>query len=347
MTDSVNKILIVRLSAIGDVVMATPLIGALKRTWPDSEISWLVEKSAAPLLQHHPDLDEVIVWPRDEWRRMFSGGRYFKLTFSLFSFIRGLQRRKFQLALDVQGLLKSGIWVFLSGAKHRIGVGSREGSRFLMTEVIDRSRVKNRISSQYFLLAEEMGLDTNDFKMVLEVGEAAERFATEFKDNLGSGYAVLCPFTTRPQKHWIEERWRELADRIIDKLELTVVLLGGPDDEDTGGRIAKPVHPRILNMTGKTTIQQAAALIKGSSLLIGVDTGLTHMGFALDVPTIALFGATAPYLNTEGTSGTVLYHPHECSPCRRNPTCEDLFPCMDAISVDEVIRTARVLLRSR
>ena len=341
-----RNILIVRLSAIGDVVMASPLVEAFKRTFPDARVSWLVEAGSKPVLEANTDIDEVIVWPRGQWNQTLKNRRYLNFIRQLWSFVRDLRRKKFDLAVDAQGLLKSGIWVFLSGAAARVGIGSREGSRYLMTRVVDRKDADNRISSQYRLLAEYLGLDLGDFKMKVSLGLEAQKYAEEFSGGLSSGYAVFCPFTTRPQKHWIEERWRELANRIIDKFELTVVLLGGPDDEKAGGRIAKPDHPSILNMTGKTTIQQAGALIKSSSLLIGVDTGLTHMGFALDVPTISLFGATAPYLNTEGTSGTVLYHPMDCSPCRRSPTCEGDYTCMKAISTDEVVRAARSLLES-
>ena len=84
--------------------------------------------------------------------------------------------------------------------------------------------------------------------------------------------------------------------------------------------------------------------MKRSSLLIGVDTGLTHMGYALGTPTIALFGATRPYLDTDWMPGKVLYHPHECSPCRRDPTCDGDFTCMKAISTDEVLNSAAGLL---
>jgi len=339
-----RNILIVRLSAIGDVVMASPLVEAFKRTFPDARVSWLVEAGSKPVLEANTDLDEVIVWPRGQWNQTLKNRRYLNFIRQLWSFVRDLRRKKFDLAVDAQGLLKSGIWVFLSGAAARVGIGSREGSRYLMTKVVDRKDADDRISSQYRLLAEYLGLDLGDFKMKVSLGLEAQKYAEEFSGGLSSSYAVFCPFTTRPQKHWIEERWGELANQIIDRFELTGVLLGGPDDEEAGGRIAKPVHPRILNMAGKTTIQQAAALIKGSSLLIGVDTGLTHMGFALDVPTISLFGATAPYLNTEGTSGTVLYHPMDCSPCRRNPTCEGDYTCMKTISTDEVLSAAQPLV---
>lgn len=338
------RILVVRLSAIGDVVMASPLVGAIKKSWSGARVTWLVERISAPLLQYHPDLDEVIVWPRDEWRLLLRRGRLLKLFADILSFVRELRLRQFTIALDVQGLLKSGIWAFLSGAKRRIGVGSREGSRLLMTEVLDRADVEDRISSQYFLLAQKIGLDTTDFRMVLEVGDEAQDFARKFAANISSGYAILCPFTTRPQKEWIPERFNETAHRLIEERGLATIILGGPADIDSALGLLPENEPRAFSMAGKTSLLEAAALIKHASLVIGVDTGLTHMGIALEVPTVALFGATVPYLNTEGTSGIVIYHPIECSPCRRNPTCDGLFPCMRAITVDEVMETAHRLL---
>ena len=341
-----RNILIVRLSAIGDVVMASPLIEAFKRTYPDAQVSWLVEAASKPILEANTDLDEVIVWPRSKWKQDLRNRSYLKFIRQFWSFVRDLRKKNFDMAIDAQGLLKSGIWVFLSGANVRIGIGSREGSRYLMTRIVVRKNADDRISSQYRLLAENMGLDLGDFKMKVTLGLNAQKYAEEFSEKLASSYAVFCPFTTRPQKHWIEERWHELANYIIERFELTVVLLGGPDDEEAGERIANPASSRILSMPGKTTIQEAAALIKGSSLLIGVDTGLTHMGFALNVPTLALFGPTLPYSNTEEMPGGVLYHPHDCSPCRRSPTCDDLFPCMRAITVEEVMEKARTVLGS-
>ena len=341
-----KKVLIVRLSAIGDVVMASPLISAFKSTYPDAQVSWLVEAASKPVIEANTDLDEVIVWPRGKWNQDLKNRRYLKFIRQLWSFVRDLRKKKFDMAVDAQGLLKSGLWVFMSGADTKIGLGSREGSRYLMTRVVDRKNADNRISSQYRLLAENLGLDLGDFKMKISLSPEAKNYAEEFSGGLTTNYAVFCPFTTRPQKHWLEERWRELADHLIDKFELTVVLLGGPDDKEAGERIATPHHPRIRNMAGKTTVQEAAALIKGSSLLIGVDTGLTHMGFALNVPSLALFGATLPYSDTKGMPGGVLYHPHDCSPCRRSPTCDGLFPCMGAITVQEVMEKAGAALGS-
>jgi heptosyltransferase-1 len=163
---------------------------------------------------------------------------------------------------------------------------------------------------------------------------------------LDSGYLVFCPFTTRPQKHWFEDRWVELADRLLADLGLIPVLLGGPADRDAAQRIQEQVKGRLINLAGVTSLTQAAALIDRAALLIGVDTGLTHMGIAFSRPTLALFGSTCPYQETTRENALVLYHKLDCSPCKRNPTCEGRFDCMRAISVDEVAGQASRLVKS-
>jgi heptosyltransferase-1 len=341
-----KRILIVRLSAIGDIVMASPLIGAFRKTMPESRLSWLVESPSKAILEANQDLDEVIVWPRSRWRGLIRERRYWTLIREAIIFIRDLKKRNFDLVVDAQGLFKSGIWAYLSGAPERVGIGSKEGSQHLMTQVVDRTGASNRISSQYLMLAEALDLDVSEFRMNIALSEDAIEYGNSLASSLDAHYAVFCPFTTRPQKHWFDERWKELTDVFTDKMGMAVVILGGPTDITASERIMHVETPRQVNLTGKTNLQQAAAVMNQAALVIGVDTGLTHMGIALDVPTIALFGATAPYLNTEGTSGTVLYHPMDCSPCRRSPTCEGDYTCMKAISTDEVVRAARSLLES-
>jgi len=341
-----ERILVIRLSAIGDVVMASPLIGALQRTWPEARISWLVEDASKQVLQANPGLYELIIWPRTRWRKLFRGRRFWTLVKETMGFMNDLRKRGFDMAIDAQGLLKSGLWAYLSGAPQRIGIGSREGSSYLMTRVVERTGASDRISSQYLLLADTIGLDTRQFTMEVALTPEAEDYGTRFASSLPTPYVVLAPFTTRPQKHWIEERWTRVVTLITGELGLSVVLLGGPGDREMSQKILTEEAPDLVNLTGATNLQEAAAAIKNASLVIGVDTGLTHMGYAFCVPTIALFGATRPYLDTAGAPGAVLYHLHECSPCRRSPTCEGDFTCMKAISVDEVIRTARSLLEA-
>jgi len=339
-----KKILIIRLSAIGDVVMASPLIEAFRRSMPESRLSWLVEEASKAVLEANDDLHEIIVWPRNRWRELIRKRRYWTLAREGFGFMRDLRKRNFDLVVDAQGLLKSGLWAYISGAQERVGIGSKEGSQYLMTRVVDRSGASDRISSQYMLLAKALDLDVGDFRMDIPLSKDAREYGDRFASNLDTPYVAFCPFTTRPQKHWLEARWKELLDAFTDRMGLAVVLLGGPADRPASERILSKDGPRRMNLTGETTLPQAAALMKQAAIVIGVDTGLTHMGFALGVPTVALFGATRPYLNTEGMPGTVLYHPMECSPCRRSPTCDGDYTCMKSISTDEILSVAKSLL---
>jgi heptosyltransferase-1 len=337
-------ILVVRLSAIGDIVMASPLIHALRQRHPQAHIAWLVQPEAAALLRDHPELDEVIVWPRAQWRELWGRRRFSQLFRAVRAYRADLRRRGFTLAIDLQGLLKSGLLTWLSGARRRIGLGSREGSQWLMTEVLPRGGEPELIGSEYRFLAERLGLSTRDFPMRIGIGEAAEREAAQRRAGLPEGrpYAVICPFTTRPQKHWFVEHWRALIPRLREDLGMAVVMLGGPGDRQAAPAIASDTG--VVDLVGQTDLQTAAALIRDSALLVGVDTGLTHMGIAFDRPTVCLFGSTRPYLHSDSPRTRVIYHALECSPCRRNPTCNGAFTCLRGITPDEVLGEARALL---
>jgi len=341
-----RRILLVRLSAIGDIVFASPLIDALRGRYPDAHIAWLVQPESRSLLSTHPGLDEVIVWPRGDWSRLWRERRYLALWRSLRAFRRKLRARRFDLAIDAQGLLKSGLLTWFSGARERVGLGSREGSQWLMTRVVGRGGDSRRIGSEYRRLARELGLPVGRFEMRVALADEERAFARGFIEGQGleRGYVVICPFTTRPQKHWFEASWIALIPQLERWLGLPVVMLGGPRDREAAGRIRAGAGVALHSVVGDTGLTQAAALIARARLLIGVDTGLTHMGIAFDRPTLCLFGSTCPYLETGHANARVLYHRLACSPCKRNPTCDGRFDCMAAIGVDEVLRQAAQLL---
>ncbi len=335
---SAQNILIIRLSAIGDVVFASPLIKALRRRYPDANISWLVEPAAAPLLHNNPDIDEVIVWPKSEWKQLWKQRKYITLLKALGLLRKHLKAKNFDLAIDLQGLLKSGIWALWSDAPVRIGLGSKEASARFMTQVISRQGDDPRIGSEYYHLALQMKLDVGDFSMDIALSDEDEAYAAEFRSQ--GEYAVICPFTTRPQKHWVASRWPELARQIMAQLGVPVIMLGGPGDVAAAAPL-QAANDKIINLVGKSSLTQTAAIIKQSSLLVGVDTGLTHMGIAFNVPTLALFGSTCPYRDTTRENARVLYPKMECSPCRRNPVCDGDFSCMKKITVDTVMQNIR------
>ncbi len=342
-----RRILLIRLSAIGDIVFATPLIDAFRRAYPRARLAWLAQDAYCDLLRGQPGLDQVIPWPYGEIRALARQGRWPALLGRLLGLGAMLRRERFDLAVDLQGLLKSALPARLTGAPRRIGLGGREGGRLLLTEVIprDAAAADARIGSEYRFLAEHLGLPADPFQMRLPLSAAAETTARALIDRhgLGGGYVVICPFTTRPQKHWLGQRWAPLARRLRAESGLAVVMLGGPADRDAAAAIAAEAGEAILDLVGQTRLPEAAAMIRHGRLLIGVDTGLSHMGIALERPTLLLFGSTRPYLDTGRADARVLYHPMECSPCRRRPTCGGRFECMAGIGVDEVMRAVAAL----
>lgn len=345
---SLHRILIVRTSAIGDVVFASPFAAALRRGHPQAHIAWVVEPGIHELLVANPNIDELILWPKAEWKQLWQQRRFGELFGRIRAFSRMLKDKRFDLAIDLQGLLKSGWLAWLTGAPRRIGLGSREGSQWLMTEVLPRGGDIARISSEYRYLAEHLKLDVDDFLPQLYPTNEAETRAQALlaKNGLLPGrYAVFAPFTTRPQKHWFEDAWQQLAQRVHNELGLTPVILGGPANRIEADRIASSVAG-VVALAGATRLPEAAVLIKHSALLIGVDTGLTHMGAAFDTPTVAIFGSTCPYLGTGKANFRVLWLGLKCSPCHRHPTCHGAFPCLRDITPDQVFNTASEILGS-
>lgn len=341
-----TKILIVRLSALGDVVIATPLIRALYESYENVSIDWLVQPEAAGLIQANPYLSRVIIWPKSEWLKLFKKLNWIQLIRKIILFRNLLKNNKYSIVVDTQGLMKSGFLAWLSGAPDRIGLNSHEGSQWLMTRVVQGDKGGARIGSEYLSLAKALNLSHHLFEMHIATSKEDVSYTQTVinEHRLESGYAIICPFTTRPQKHWFNDDWQSLFRRLNDECSLKVMVLGGPGDFDAALNLINDSE-QIVNLVGQTSLSQAAALIQRASLVVGVDTGLTHIGIAMSAPTIGLFGSTRPYLDTGKDNAKVIYHPLDCSPCRRNPTCDDRFDCMRGIKVDEVLELAKTLMR--
>lgn len=355
-TGPARRILLVRLSAIGDIVFASALVGAFRAAYPHAHLAWLVRAGLSPLVAFHPELDQVIEWPETRFKTLAAERRWSELRREFGAAVGALRSERFDLAVDLQGLLKSAVPVRSTGAGQRIGLDSREGSALLMTRVIRSQRPDPRIGSEYLDLAQALQLPAEHLRMKVHPGPAAQARADELIREAGvtQGFAVFCPFTTRAQKHWFEDRWAALARRMMAEPgcpgspPLVPMLLGGPGDRIAAGRIAAALGrrsgPAMDAWVGATNLAEAAALIERAALVIGVDTGLSHMGIAAARPTVLLFGSTRPYLDTGRRDAQVLYHPRSCSPCRRRPICDGRFDCMRDIALDEVLRCAEKVM---
>ena len=201
---AVKRALVIRLSAIGDVVLASPLIEAIKRARPDTEVYWLAESAVAPLLKHHTGLEEPLIWARGEWRGLSRQGRLWRLSREVLSFRRELRAHQFDLVLDVQGLLKSATLAWMTGARTRAGVRSKEPTRWLLTERVAK-HLDHAVCAEYLGLTQYIGLETDDFSMTVSLQGVAWEFANRVYNE--QSHVAFCPFTTRPQRHWPESHW--------------------------------------------------------------------------------------------------------------------------------------------
>lgn len=326
-------VLLVRLSAIGDIVMASGLPSNIKSAFPNAKVVWLVESPYRELVEYHPDVDAVISWPKKHWSMLKKNNQWLSLFREIRRFKQHLRQYQFTHAIDAQGLLKSAFLAWLSGAPKRIGFASKEKSHVMLTEVYDKP-MSAWISSEYRYLGKKLGDER--YTMNLAVTDSATKNAHNalIQAQLSAPFIVVCPFTTRPQKHWPESHWRALLETLNEQHK-AVVIIGAPENVTTGDRLAKSLS-HVHNFSGKTSLLDSVALIKQASILVGVDTGMTHVGIAFNLPTVAIFGSTRPYTKTDNANAKVLYESMPCAPCKRKPSCDGRFDCMQNLSPTRV-----------
>lgn len=341
-----RRILLIRLSAFGDVVMASGLIRSLRTLWPEAHLAWLAEESLCPLLSAHPELNALHALPYRRWKTQLKKGHWWRTFLEIKAFRRQLQRESFDLAIDLQGLMKSGLWAYWSGAPNRLGLGSREGSQWLMSHTLPRDQKDPRMGKEYRHLARVLGAPDEAFKPDLPAPESEiQRTLRAEAHHHGKALALFAPFTTRPQKHWFNDRWVHLAKALSPHYHC--LILGGPAEQAQADALVVAAEGSLASLCGKTTLPECADLIKAARLLIGVDTGLTHLAMAQGTPTLALFGSTCPYWEPLHDRALILYKAEPCSPCHRHPSCGGRFPCMAAHRVEDLLDAVAILTRPR
>lgn len=329
------RILIVRLSALGDIVFATALLQGLRERFPQAHIAWLAQSGFAGVLEGDPRLDELIRVPKETLKSP-----------AALNALRGeLTQRQYDWVIDCQGLLKSRVLARLAGGATRIGFASKEPGKFFMHHLRPKGGNPADISSEYRYLAKQItGLPAQPPRLVVSA-ESQARIAAELQQlGLRPGFIALCPFTTRPQKHWMEEYWPQLAQKLAARGHGPFVVFGGPADRGTAERIHAQLPPGSVNLAGETRLAELGGWLSQAGLVIGVDTGLTHIGIAVQRPTLALFGSTCPYTGGADSPLTVMYDALPCAPCKRNPTCGGAWTCMKQLTPERVAAEALKLL---
>ncbi|MHB8843482.1 MAG: glycosyltransferase family 9 protein [Nitrospirota bacterium] len=335
-------ILIIKLSAIGDVVQSLPTLEAIKTTFPQSEIDWAVEEAAADILEGHPAINRLLVSRRKAWTVMLRRpSTVLKGLEGIRGFLRELRERQYDIAVDLQGLLKSGVVIGLARAKRKIGYsGTRELSSCFLNERLPAYDIEKHALVRYLDVARYLGAVDPKTTCTLPVSRELNAMRARLAGVNSDGRKVILinPMARWKTKLWKEDRFAQLADRLIGERNALVVLTGSPADREVTGRIQGMMKHQAVNWAGETTLRELAALAGLSDLFITTDTGPMHLAAAAGARVVALFGPTAPgRTGPYGPGHVVVRAGAECSPCFRR-TCDQEMRCMREISVEEVMK---------
>ncbi len=308
---AVRRVLIIRGSAIGDVLHATPLAAALKSAYPHLEITWITEEICGDVVLGNPYLDEVIVVPRSRWKQ--GRLRSPRVWREYLAFLSGLRARNFDVSIDLQGYAKSAILALASGARYRLGWWRmRDGANLVSRSLPKRESSIHRVD--WFLdVARELGVADPKvcFSLDIPAGVREDVRSLLESEGLASGqrYVVLNQAAGDQARRWTEAGYAEVAWQFATRHGLRSVLVGVEKDQtpnasiiaryrqfreasDAPGAVGAIGDP--IDLAGKTGLKQLFALIEGCALQVSGDTGSLHIAAALGRPVVALFGSSDP-----------------------------------------------------
>ena len=337
------NILIVKLSAIGDVIHTLPASNALRKAYPEARITWLVEEAAYDLVKDHPALDRVLVSKRKRWLKELQSPLFLNAVKEIYGFIKELRDTHYDMILDFQALLKSGILIALSRGKRKIGFGKglehMEHSYLFLNERLPAVSMEHHALSRGLMMLNAIGIATPQVEYKLAVSDHDHQKVDNLLRRYGlvnpGRFVVVNPVAKWESKLWSIRKFSQLADRIITEYDARVVFTGSLEDRQTIQQIKAGMTKPAINLAGETTLKMLAALYAKADVVISTDTGPMHLAVAMGTTVVALFGPTAfwrtgPY----GSGHQIVTAGQACAPCfkRHCPTID----CMDLISVGQV-----------
>ena len=363
-----QKILLIKLSAVGDVVHTLPVLNKLRRRYPNAQIDWLVTPAIGELLRHHPALNNVVDFERDAsappwaWSALTS---YARLAAKL-------RRTRYDLAIDLHCQSRTAFLAFVSGAPVRIGFdkersevwqhsrpvtdefrkhawhGAREGAWLFYSHHIPLPTLDVHVIDHYQSAGSLLGFDPGptDFSFRIPL-DAHERVAALLRQRGVSDarLAVIAPRGNWQTKRWPDEKSAAVARHFMAR-GYTAVLVGAPRERAVGENVSR-FAPGVVDLTGETTLSELAALISRAAICIAHDSGPLHLAVALGRPVVALFGPSdevwaGPYHRDNAVARKSLH----CAPCylRRLKSCAHGHACMEELPVEVVIERAEGVL---
>ncbi len=365
-----GKILLIKLSAVGDVVHTIPVLNKLRRRYPAAQLDWLVTPGIGELLGHHPAISNVIAFDREDWTALW------RLT-PLIGYTRlaaKLRATGYDLVIDMHGQFRTALFALAAGAPVRIGFdrprasvwdasprtfpqearkhawqGAREGSWLAYTHHIPVPTLDLHAVDRYLGVGPLLGLDDGaaDFSFPIP-REATNRIDAlmDYYDIANKKLAVLAPGTIWETKQWRSDGFAEVARYFLHK-GFAVTLIGAARERAVCAGVAALV-PGVVNLAGETTLSELAALIRRATVCVTNDSGPMHLAVAVDRPVVSIFGPTDPiWIGPYHRTDAVLQAKIPCSPCylRQLSRCRHGHACMLEVSAQAVIERAESVLR--
>jgi heptosyltransferase-2 len=338
----IKHLLIRSTNWIGDAVMTTPAVRAIRHNFPAARISMLAKPWVAPVFAHSPHVDEIIVYQAGERHQGPAGP---------IRLAKDLRTYRFDAAILLQNAIEAALIAFMAGIPCRIGFDT-DARRLLLTHAVHCTKAFKSIhqTGYYLKIVEGAGLAGGTPTLELRVGTENRQQAGRILSAQGvtpeCRVVGLNPSATfGPAKQWFPGRYAALGDRLNQELGATILIFGGPSDRELGMRIAGMMTAPVIDLSGRTSLGEAMALIDRCNAFVTNDSGLMHVAAALNTPLAAIFGSTNP-VTTGPYSPTsrIVRAAVECSPCMK-PVCPPgHMDCMQWITVEMVFDAVKDLL---
>lgn len=341
------KILIVKLSAIGDVVHTLPALNALRRHYPGAHITWLVEEAAADLVIGHPALDRVWISRRKRWLRGMRSRHWRRNLAEMGDFVKTLRAGRFDMVFDFQAAIKGATLVALTRARRKIGFGAglehQEHSYLVLNERVPAVSMDIHALVRGLKLLEAVGIPCDTVEYRLPIGDCDRRQAGRLRQEargIAADRPVIAinPMAKWETKLWPSDRFAQLADQLSAQYGAALFFTGGPADRPVIERIRKTMRTGAVNLAGRTSLMELAALYETMDCVISTDTGPMHIAAAVGTPTVALFGPTADWRTGPfGDGHRIVSSDPQCRPCFKRACRIITLDCMRDIGVEQVL----------
>jgi len=366
-----SRILLIKPSALGDVVHTLPVLVKLRARYPRAQIDWLITPENAEVVRYHPALSNVVLFARRDFSKR---GRRWRAFVSFFDLLKQIRSAKYELIIDMHGQVRSAFFALISGARVRIGFdrpvkrgltvsaehdlknipshgwrGAREGSWIAYTHRIPIPTLDVHAIDRYLWVAPLLGLDDNPPDLTIHLSPQATNKVNRLLEEHGvpasKPLVVLVPGTIWETKHWTIEGFAGVARQFLQD-GFAVALAGTTRDQQRCRQIAAAA-PGTCDLSGKTTPADLAALIRRAEVAVTNDSGSMHVAASLGKPMVSVFGPTNPvHIGPYERPESVVRLDLPCSPCnyRRLSQCPFDHACMKQVTSAMVVERVRKIL---